>query len=321
MATEETSPQLVTFGESMVQLVPTESGLLRHAARFRRHVAGAESNVAVALSRLGHATGWISRVGADEFGACVRAAIRGEGVDVSQVIEDPDAPTGVYFKERRRPGRTRVYYYRKDSAASRLAPGDLDPNYLARARFLLVTGITTALGPSCRKAVEHAIDVARVADVHVVLDPNVRRKLWSEATAREVLLELMGDVDTLLATREEVDLLADETRLEPAVRTLQERGPREVVVRLGAEGAIGFEGEEQADREAIEVETVETVGAGDAFNAGYLSGRMRGWDLARSLHLGTVLGGLAVTAEGDVEGLPTWKEVTEYLDGGPSPAR
>lgn len=297
----------------MVQLVPTDTGLLRHASRFRRHVAGAESNTAIALARLGHETGWISRVGADEFGACVRAAVRAEGVDVSQVVEDEEAKTGVYFKEPRRRGQTRVHYYRDGSAASRLSPGDLEPEYLADARYLLVTGITPALSPSCRKAVEHAIDVARVTDVTIVLDPNVRRKLWSPEKAREVLLELLGDVDLLLAAREEATLLADTEDLEAAVRRLQGRGPERVVVRMGAEGAIGFDGADRYEQAALEVEVVEEVGAGDAFNAGFLSGRMRGWDLPRSLRLGAILGGLAVTADGDVEGLPTWKEVQTYL--------
>lgn len=315
MDAEARSLDMVTFGETMVQLVPQERGRLRHATRFHRRIGGAESNTAIALSRLGHRAGWASRVGDDEFGACVRAFVAGEGVDTTHVIADESAPTAVYFKERRGPGGTNVYYYREASAGSRLSPGDLDPDYVASADYLLVTGITLALSPSCRKTVEHAIDVARVSDVRVVLDPNVRRKLWDEQTAREVLLELVGDVDCLLATRDELELLTGLDDVEEASRTVQDRGVRQVVVRMGEEGAVAFEGSHRVDRPAMDVEAVEPVGAGDAFNAGFLSGQLRGWSLDRSVRLGTVLGGLAVTVPGDVEGLPTRAEADAYLDG------
>jgi 2-dehydro-3-deoxyphosphogluconate aldolase/(4S)-4-hydroxy-2-oxoglutarate aldolase len=86
-----TNLDVVTIGESMVQLTPPETGLLRHAAQFDRFVAGAASNVAIGLVRMGHRAGWISRVGGDEFGACVRASIRGTGVDTTHVVEDEAA--------------------------------------------------------------------------------------------------------------------------------------------------------------------------------------------------------------------------------------
>ena len=120
----------------MVLFAPDRTGLLRYANTFERYVAGAESNTAIGLARIGHSVGWISKVGADEFGQYVLSFLRGEQVDVSQVKTDTHAPTGVFFKERRRTDATRVYYYRAGSAASRLAPEELDAAYISQARVL-----------------------------------------------------------------------------------------------------------------------------------------------------------------------------------------
>jgi len=308
--------EVVTLGESMVQMTPTRTGLLRHATQFERFVAGAESNVAIGLARLEHHVGWISRVGEDEFGACVRAAIRGEGVDTSCVVLDGEAPTGVYFKERRRSDLTRVYYYRSGSAASRLTPEDLDPDYIGQATYLHLTGITPALSARCRKTVREAIRIAEEHDVSVSLDPNVRRNLWPESEARAVLRDLMPHLHTVLVGRDEATLLTDEAHPDAAAHALHAMGPEQVVVRLGEEGALSLDEEGRVAREAaIDVNPVEVVGAGDAFNAGYLAGQLRGWSVVRSLRLGNILGGLATTVLGDVEGFPTWAEVRPYLDG------
>lgn len=299
----------------MVQLTPTRTGLLRHATHFERFVAGAASNVATGLARLGHSTGWVSRVGTDEFGACVKAAIRGEGVDVSTVVDDSEAPTGIYFKERRQTNTTRVHYYRTGSAGSRLAPEDIDPDYLGAASYVHLTGILPALSASCREAAWTVLRTAEDRDVRVSFDPNFRRDLWSEPDAREVLRDMLPQTHLVSTGTDEAKLLTGESDPEAAARSFRDMGPEQVVVRLGKDGALAIdESDEIVRKPALPVEVVEPVGAGDAFTAGFLSGQLRGKDLATSLRVGHVLGGLATTAPGDVEALPTWEEVQEYLD-------
>jgi 2-dehydro-3-deoxygluconokinase len=307
---------VVTMGETMIQMTPKQTGLMRHAHEFERYVGGAESNVAIGLARLGHEVGWISRVGADEFGACIQATIRGEGVDTSQVTRDASAPTGVYFKEQRRADHTRVYYYREGSAASRLVPSDLDPEYIGQADYFHLTGITPALSDRCREATWEALRIADEEGVAVSFDPNVRRKLWSEKEARSTIREMLPHVHTVLTGEGEATLLTGEADPEAAARALRDLGPSQVVVRLGADGALGL-GPEGIEREnAIEVQTVDVVGAGDAFTAGYLSGQLRGESLGQSLRIGNVAGGLATTVHGDCEGIPTREEVEAYLGRG-----
>src|SRR5687768_10368379 len=156
---------VVTLGEAMIVMVPDRVGLLRNATRFERFVAGAESNVAIGLARLGHSVGFVTRVGDDEFGRTILATLRGEGIDVAHVRVDPAAPTGLFFKERRKPGETRALYYRAGSAASLLAPEDVPEDYIRDSRCLHLTGITPALSRSCRATIDRAIDIAREAGV------------------------------------------------------------------------------------------------------------------------------------------------------------
>lgn len=307
--------EVVTLGEAMVLFVPNRTGLLRYANTFQRYVAGAESNTAIGLARIGHQVGWISKVGHDEFGQYMLSFLRGEQVDVSQVKTDNKAPTGVFFKERRRTDSTRVYYYRAGSAASRLTPKDLDPDYISQARYLHITGITPALSASCIATIQACIEIANKAGVQISFDPNLRLKLWPAAKAKEVFLDIIPHVQLVLASEEEATLITNETDPQRAAQKILQMGPAQVVIKQGAQGALGVTANESIEAPALKVETVETVGAGDAFNAGFLSGQLRGWNLADSLHLGNIMGAMATTVPGDVEGLPDWTEIQPYLGG------
>jgi 2-dehydro-3-deoxygluconokinase len=301
---------VVTLGESMVLLVAEQAGPLREATSFRRHIAGAESNVAIGLCRLGHSAGWVGRVGDDEFGHAILFRLRGEGVDVSRAIVDADAPTGLVFRERREMGPLQVLYYRRGSAASRLSPADLDPAFLQGARYLHLTGITPALSASCREAVFAAAKMARTAGVMVVLDPNVRLKLWGREEARAVLRDLAAYCDIVLPGTEEAELLTGEPDPEAAARALLALGPSLVVVKLGAQGALAVEHESVTHAAAESLpRVVDPVGAGDAFAAGFLAARLRGHTLGESVTLANRCGGLAACVPGDIEGLPRWEEV------------
>jgi 2-dehydro-3-deoxygluconokinase len=302
---------VVTLGESMVLLLAEQSGPMREATTFSRHIAGAESNVAAGLCRLGQTAGWFSRVGDDEFGRAVVFRVRGEGVDTSHVISDPQAPTGLVVRERREAGPIDQVYYRRGSAASRLSPADLDAAYVGDARFVHLTGITPALSASCRETVFAAAEIARAAGATVVLDPNYRSKLWDPPAARAVMRDLAGHCDLVLPGMDEAELLTGESDPEQAARQLRELGPAMIVVKLGARGALAL----TRDDELIHVpgtpveRVVDPVGAGDAFAAGFLAGLLRGFTTDAALRLANRCGALAMTSPGDMESLPRWEEV------------
>lgn len=324
-------PEIVACGETMVLLAPATSGPLRYVQQFTKHIGGAESNVLIGAVRLGHTAGWISRVGDDEFGRYVLSQIRGEGVDVSRVRVDPQAPTGVYFKERREAGESRVYYYRRGSAASRLSPGDLDRDYVAQARVVLISGITPALSESARETAFAAAALARAAGSIVAFDPNVRLKLWRTEEAVPVLRDLAAQADVVLPGADEAALLTgegDPERAAAALLALQGpggRSPRTVVVKLGAAGALVATRTPQgvACRRAPGfpvARVVDPIGAGDGFAAGFLCGLLEGLDDVEAARLGNAVGALATTVVGDIEGLPTQSEVAAFMGARPAEA-
>jgi 2-dehydro-3-deoxygluconokinase len=307
---------VATLGETMVLFSPETTGLMRYARDFSAKVAGAESNVAVGLSRLGHQVGWISRLGNDEFGKMIFSFIRGEGVDVSGVQFDSKAPTGLYFKEKLSPGEFRVNYYRKDSAASRMTRDDVNEKTISNAKYLHITGITPALSESCRDTVMKAIETAKKHNVKVVFDPNLRKKLWSKQQAKETLLEIAAKVDIVLPGIDEGEFLFGNADPETLAEKFRENGAANVIIKLGAKGAyyLSSSGKGLVDGFLVE-NVVDPVGAGDGFAAGFLSGLLDEFSLKDAVKRGNAVGAMVTMVSGDVEGLPEKDRLMTFMQG------
>ncbi|MFC8870347.1 sugar kinase [Streptomyces sp. NPDC057148] len=302
---------VLTFGETMLSL-QTE-GPLSTGAPARTAVAGAESNVAVGLARLGHRVAWAGRLGADEPARLALRTLRGEGVDVRHATTDPEAPTGALMRERLVGDVARVHYWRTGSAASRQRPEHLTAALAEGARVLHVTGITCALGPGPLATVTEAVAHARAHGWTVVLDVNHRTRLWSAEEAAAALRRLRGSVDVVIASDDELPLIAGDDGTDEAGRVAQAlaAGAREVVVKRGGDGAglYGADGQ-RLEQPAPRVPVVDTVGAGDAFCAGYLSGLLDGLAPADRLSRAVTAGAFAVATRGDWEGLPHRDELS-----------
>ncbi|HET6382061.1 MAG TPA: sugar kinase, partial [Armatimonadota bacterium] len=271
-APQASSIDVVTIGETLVLFHPLQEGPLAYAPLFTRSLAGAESNLAIALARLGKRARWISRLGADPFGDLVAATLAGEGVDISQVVRDPGAPTAIFFREFRGYGDPNVYYYRAGSAASRLCPADVRDEWFQGARHLHVTGITPALGSQTAEAIESAMRRARALGLTISFDPNLRRKLWSEEHARECILRLIPLCDLFLPGLDEVEFLTGASSPDESARHLLDQGPEILVIKCGIDGASAYTRQASVHSPAYPVNhVVDTIGAGDAFDAGLLS--------------------------------------------------
>ncbi|MGA8113355.1 MAG: sugar kinase [Actinocatenispora sp.] len=307
--TDASGAELVTLGETMALLAAPSIGLLRHAHSLTLSVAGAESNLAIGVRRLGRTAAWISRVGDDEFGRLVIGTLAAEGLDTSRVTVDDTAPTGLMVKERRSDSITRVLYYRAGSAASRLAPSDVDETLVRGARILHVTGITPALSSSARAAVRAAVETARAAGVQVSLDFNYRAALWDSDAAGAELRDLTGLADIVFATVPEARLVVSGDDEKTLATELARLGPRQVLVKRGARGVLALLDETVHDLPAHRVTVVDPVGAGDAFAAAYLTELIGGRPAEDCLAAATVAGAFAVTVPGDWEGLPSRVEL------------
>lgn len=298
-------PEVVTLGETMVLFVPGENTPLRYVSTFTRKLGGAESNFGIGMVRLGFSTGWISRVGDDEFGAYILMTLRGEGLDVSQVRIDPQAPTGIYFKERIRPGEERVVYYRHGSAASRMTPEDLNPDYLTGARLMHLTGITPALSETACETVYAAARMAKRAGLLLSFDVNYRAALWRDKDLPGTLMPLVAMADVVLMNQEEARVLLGTDEPAVVLERLAAAGVRTPILKLGARGACALDGDRLVTVPACPVPTiVDGVGAGDSFAAGFLSAHLRGMDVEEALRWGNVLAARALATAGDYECLP-----------------
>lgn len=297
--------EVVTLDECMAVLYPEQPVPLDQSSTLAIDIAGAEANLAIGLSRLGHSVQFISRVGADPFGQRICATLAAEGVDTTHILTDPTAPTGVFFREWLPDGLRRVFYYRAGSAASQMLPEDLQPAAFTGVRMVHLTGITPALSSGCAATVARAIELAHAGGALVSFDPNYRTKLWDTATARKVLLPLIAQADILLIGHEDAYALFGDEEDARILARGAELGAQIVVLKRAQRGACAVTKELSLEIEAESVkEVVDPVGAGDGFNAGFLSGWLRGYSLEAALRLGARVGAAAVTTLGDYAGYP-----------------
>lgn len=306
---------VLSLGETMALLVAQEPGPLAQVQHFSKRLAGADSNVAIGLARLGFKVGWISRVGADSFGAYVRHTIEAEGVDTSQVEVDPQRSTGFMLKSRSVDGSDpAIEYYRRGSAASQLGLPHFHQDYALKARHVHTTGITPALSPAAHDLVAHAMKTMRAAGRTVSFDPNLRPSLWPDvSTMRDTLNALAAHADWVLPGHEEGRLLTGQTTPADVAAWYLDRGAAAVVVKLGVEGAYFRTARgEQGHVPGVPVpQVVDTVGAGDAFAVGIISARLEGLDWTQALQRANWIASRALQVIGDMEGLPTRRELTE----------
>jgi 2-dehydro-3-deoxygluconokinase len=301
------APDVIAVGETMLSLIAVGVPLER-AAELRVSHGGAESNACAGLVRLGVRAAWVGRLGLDPAGDRVESELREAGLDLAWVRRDPERPTGVMLRETSgAPAR----YYRSGSAASALSPAVLDGVPIEDASAVLVTGITAMLGEGAQAT---AIALLERAGGLRVVDPNLRVGLWGSARARELVLPLLERSDLLLGGESELDVLIGGNGRELAERC-RGLGPREVVLKRGPAGAaaLGPRGEwiEWAPEPWPQV---DPVGAGDAFNAGYLAARLEGRSVAAALERGARCGAGVAAAVGDTAGFPSPAE----LEGGPT---
>ena len=303
---------VVTFGEAMILLAPTESARLESAGSFHASTGGAELNCAIGLVRLEHRVSWISRLGNDPFGQRILKTARGEGVDVSHVKLVDDAATGLMFKEVRPGSASRVFYYRKQSPAATL---ELDQFENLQAQVLFVTGITPALSAHNREVTTAVVDQFRAAGTLVVFDPNMRFRLWSKEEARTAFLELAKRSDVLLPSLVDGEILCGQSDPEAMLDLLGEFGPKRIAIKLGENGVFFADEKSRSHFPSFPVSEIDPVGAGDAFCAGVISGILDQVSFADSVRRGAAMGAFCVSSWGDYAGLPTRSELDRFLAG------
>lgn len=304
---------LVTLGETLGLV---SSGPLAHVTTAAVGIGGAESNVAIGVRRLGGESAWVGRVGDDSVGARVLRELRAEGLSV-HAVADPAAPTGLMLKESRFPGTSRVWYYRHGSAGSRLRPADLPEEVIGGAGVLHLTGITAALSDDASAAVRAAVRLAGAAAIS--FDVNHRTALWAGRDPGPVYRELAGAAQVVFAGEDEARLVTGSSTADPEALLTELAGctDGDVVLKRGAAGCLARVDGSVHEVPAVPVTVVDTVGAGDAFVAGYLAELLADRPASERLRTAVRCGAFACRSAGDWEGLPSRRDLDTLDDPDP----
>lgn len=313
--------RVLTFGEPLLVLAPETSGPLVTVDRFMLRVAGAELNTAVGLARLGIAVAFGGAVGRDAPGDRIRRALSSEGVDGDWLERAREGATPLFLKERSGlTPKTAVFYYRSQSpmATGHWGGSGLEAAVRAGAfRWVHSTGITWAIGEASAERANALYAAAKAAGAEVSFDINMRVKLAPPAKWRDIVRTVLPVADWLFLSDEESAALFGEDTVQGVDRAARAQGfaGAGVVLKCGAEGAqarVRGEGHRVAPFPAA---LVDAVGAGDGFNAGFIAGILRGWDLPEAFRLAALVGAYAVTVPGDYDGYPFWDQAERDLSG------
>jgi 2-dehydro-3-deoxygluconokinase len=304
---------VVTMGEAMRLLVAEPGLALRRATTFRSSIAGAESNVAIGLARMGFAVRWLSRVGADANGQSLLTQLRAENIDVSAVEVDPDRPTGILMRDSHPTRGITVQYLRSGSAACGLSGSLVRQRGLGGARLVHFSGITPMLSASAREATDVLLELAESGGATVSFDPNVRLKLGDPQLWRETIKPILNRADLIFAGEDELEMITG-TSAENAVAALLAGGATSVLVKHGDKSAMVHTNDGQWHHHPLVQAVVDTVGAGDALVAGYLSAWLRQATPEAALFAGMVTAALVVGATTDIEGYPDQNELARAAE-------
>lgn len=309
-------PDVVTIGETCVVFVARDIGRMRYCRDFSIRPGGAEATVAVGLQRLGISAGWISALGDDELGHFVRNFIAAEQVDVSQVIVIPGKSTGIFIRERLPKGNAKHYYYRKGSAFSCFTKEKISAEYISKAKYLHVTGISPALSPECDDMIWHSVQVAKKAGVTVCFDPNVRLNLWNKDDAVRCLDRLFKAADIVLPGLEDMQMLFGDKTIDEACYRLISMGCNKFVLKNANKDVIAYENGRMTSFPVVNIEDpIDVMGAGDAFAAGFISALFRDETFCDSVKFAIAVAGISIQMPGNIESLPTRLEVQEVMLG------
>ncbi|EYT54575.1 2-dehydro-3-deoxygluconokinase [Leucobacter sp. UCD-THU] len=303
-------PDIISIGEPLVEFNAESLGGPRVGSLYSIGFGGDSSNFAVAVSRLGGSSGYMTRVGADHFGALLQDLWHEERVDASRVITDERHPTGLYFILRHG-GRSEFVYRRADSAASHLEPSDLPEGMIEEAKLLHVTGITQAISQSACETVFAAIERARAAQVTVSYDPNIRPAIWPLQTARAIVRYTIPQCDVVLPNLDEGRLLTGYEDPRAITQELLELGAPLVVLKLGSSGSVIATPDDYYSVPARPVLAKDPTGAGDCFDAAFAVAITEGKDPVDAAIFATAAASRVVQGLGAVAPIPTRSAVLE----------
>lgn len=310
--------KVLLVGEPMGLFIAEQEGRLDQVEHYTLSIAGAEYNVAVGMSRLGHQVSYLTKLGQDPFGKRIAEQMSKNGIQTEQILWSNKYKTGMMMKNKVSQGDPEICYFRAGSAASTLSMAEVDAVDFAEYSHLHMTGIFPALSASCQQAAKQLLTRAKEAGLFCSFDPNLRPSLWG---TQEVMIKTVNEfaalADLVLPGVGEGELLTGSSEPEQIANFYHQLGVGAVVVKLGAGGAFWSQNGMQQTVFGFPVEQiVDTVGAGDGFAVGVISALMEQHSLAEAAVRGNAIGAIQVMSQGDNEGLPHRSQLEQFLRTG-----
>lgn len=308
--------KVILVGEPMALFIAETEGSLETVTQFTRSAAGAEMNVAIGLKRLGHEVCYITKLGKDPFGNYLMNFLQKEGIDTSKICFDNHYPTAFQLKGKTSVGDPDVAYYRNGSAASNLRVDDVDGIDMIGFNHFHLTGIFPAISSNSRATMLYLIEKAKNNGLTTSFDPNLRPSLWQDsADMVKTINKIAFRCDTVLPGISEGKTLTGFDNEKDIANFYLERGVKNVVIKLGPKGAYVKTQTEEAYIDGYQVEKViDTVGAGDGFAVGFISGLLEGKGVAECADRANAIGAIQVMHKSDNEGLPTIEQLTRFME-------
>ncbi|MGO9422300.1 bifunctional 5-dehydro-2-deoxygluconokinase/5-dehydro-2-deoxyphosphogluconate aldolase [Roseiarcus sp.] len=333
--TMEKTLDLISIGRSLVDLYGQQIGSrLEDIGSFAKSVGGCPANIAIGAARLGLKSALITRVGAEQMGGFIREQLVREGVAIDGVRVDSERLTGLVLLAVESDGVSPMTFYRSDCADMALDESDIDEDFIARTRAIVVTG-THFSRPPAAAAQAKAIALAKKHGGKVVFDVDYRPNLWglgSHAAGFERYVKsdvvsarlkpVLADCDLIVGTEEEIMIAGGADSVLDSLKAIRAISSATVVLKRGAKGCIVYDGPIADDLEAgivgrgFPIEVFNVLGAGDAFMSGFLRGWLRGEDHATSATWANACGAFAVSRLLCSPEYPTWAELEHFLAHG-----
>ncbi len=293
---------ILAIGESLIELSTRES--LTFAESFNKYYGGDVLNTAIAAARMGSKVGYITRVGNDYFKDFLMDSWQSENLDISNV-KIVDSYNGVYIISRQPDGKKEIMFYRKKSAATMLSTEDIPEGVIEKSSIVYVTGITQSLSNSARNAVKKACSVAGEKECLLAYDPNFTDRIWSVEEAREAMEEIIEYIDIMILSNiHDAEKLIGISSPDKIIKHFWDRGVSMVAVKMGKSGCvIGYNGE-ITSIPYKDVVVVDTTGAGDTFNGGFLHGISKGYTPFESAKLASIVASEQTKGLGAIKSIP-----------------
>lgn len=315
---EEKEFDIVAIGRACIDLNAVEYNRpMEQTMTFSKYVGGSPANIAIGSSKLGLKTGFIGKIPDDQHGRFIETYMRNTGVDTSQMAVDKDGhKAGLAFTEILSPEECGILMYRDDVADLYLAPSEVNEDYIAKSKMLLVSGAALAKSPS-REAVLKAVQLAKKHQVKVVFELDYRPYTWTSAEETAVYYTLVAEQsDIVIGTRDEFDVMENKSggANEESVQHLFAHSADLVVIKHGVEGSYAYSKSGDVFRaKAYKTKVLKTFGAGDSYASAFLYGLVSGKDIETALKYGSASASIVVSKHSSSEAMPTVAEIEELI--------